>query len=142
MPTDTTLVLTRVFPAPAERIYAAWTNPEMLRQWFCPDSEMIVPVAEVDAQAGGNYRIVMQNKDGGTHSPSGTYEEVVPNKRLVFSWKWADSEVVTRVTIDLNEMSENETEMTLTHEGFPDSDMRDKHNGGWTGCLDSLQRFL
>jgi len=128
----------RTFPASCERLFAMWTTGELLKKWFCPSDGMTIPVAEADANVGGSYRIVMQNKDGETYSPSGVYEEVIANEKLVFSWKWADSEVITRVTIDFVAISDSETEMTLTHEGFPDNEMRDSHYEGWEGCLSRL----
>jgi uncharacterized protein YndB with AHSA1/START domain len=134
------LTITRTFAASPERLFAMWTNEELVKLWFCPGQDMTIPVAEVDAREGGSYRIVMQNKDGDTYSPSGVYETVQPHKRLVFSWKWADSEITTRVTIELRAVSDSETELTLTHEGFPDADMRDRHNEGWDGCLSRLSQ--
>lgn len=138
MNTANTLVITRVIPASRERVFDAWTNEEVIKKWFCPSAGMSIPVADVDAREGGEYRIVMQNKDDETYSPSGVYEKVSPVDQLIFSWKWADSELVTRVIIDLRELSESETELTLTHEGFPETEIRDKHSEGWTGCLDRL----
>lgn len=138
MNTATSLILKRTFPASCERLFAMWTTEKLLKQWFCPGDDMTIPVAEADARVGGNYRIVMQNKDGVTHSPSGVYEEVIANKKLVFSWKWADSDVITRVTIEFVPVNDSETEMTLTHEGFPENEMRDLHNEGWEGCLSRL----
>ncbi|MDA0994791.1 MAG: SRPBCC domain-containing protein [Proteobacteria bacterium] len=132
------LKLKKTFSASQERLFAMWTSADLMKQWFCPGSDMTVPIAEVDARAGGSYRIVMQSKDGETYSPSGVYETVRPYDKLVFSWKWADSEVITRVTLDLRAVSDSETELTLTHEGFPDVGMRDKHNEGWDGCLARL----
>ena len=67
-----------------------------------------------------------------------TGETVVPNEKLVFSWKWADSELITRVTLDFRAVSETETELTLTHEGFPETEIRDRHDQGWDGCLSRL----
>ncbi|MCH8335345.1 MAG: SRPBCC domain-containing protein [Proteobacteria bacterium] len=142
MKTGDTLVLRRTFPASCERVFAMWTNEELLKKWFCPGKDMTIPVAEVDARDGGSYRIVMRNQDGETYSPSGVYEKVVPNEKLIFSWKWADSEIVTRVTIDFRAISDAETELTLTHEGFPETDMRDRHNEGWEGCLSRLSEAL
>lgn len=136
------LTITRTFPASPASVFAAWTQADLLKQWFCPGGDMTVPVAETDPRAGGSYRIVMQNADGGTYSPSGRYEEVTPNERLVFTWKWADSELVTRVTVTLRELGPNQTELTLHHEGFPESDVRDRHDEGWTGCLNRLKKFL
>ena len=132
------LVLKRTFPASCERLFSLWTSAELMMTWFCPSKEMTVPVAEVDAREGGSYRIVMQNKDGETYSPSGVYEKVVPNEQLIFTWKWADSELITRVTLDFRAVSEAETELTLTHEGFPETEIRDRHNEGWEGCLSRL----
>lgn len=132
------LVLKRTFPATCERLFAMWTSADLVMQWFCPGKEMTVPVAEVDARKGGTYRIVMQDKDGKTYSPSGVYEKVIPNKKLVFSWKWADSDLITRVTVDFRPIGDTETELTLTHEGFPETQIRDRHNEGWTGCLSRL----
>lgn len=136
------LVLKRTFPASCERLFAMWTSADLMMQWFCPGKEMTVPLAEVDAREGGNYRIVMQNRDGETYSPSGIYEQVVPNKKLIFSWKWADSDLITRVTVDFRSVGDGETELTLTHEGFPETDMRDRHNEGWQGCLSKLAEAL
>lgn len=137
-----TLVMKRRFAASRERVFAAWTTTEQLVRWFCPGDDMTVPLAEVEAREGGHYRIVMENSKGETYSPSGTYEKVVRNESLIFSWKWADSDLVTRVTIELTEIGPDETELTLTHEGFPDAEVRDSHNQGWTGCLNRLESFI
>lgn len=136
------LVLSRVLPAAREKVFAAWTEPAQLQRWFCPFEGMTVPVAELDVREGGSYRLVIEDADGQTHSPSGVYEKIVPNERLVFSWKWADSELVTRVTVDLRSINDNETELTLTHEGFPETDTRDRHTEGWQGCLAKLSEVL
>ena len=142
MSSKNSLTIKRILPAPRERVYAMWTTEELLKKWFCPGDDMTIPVADVDTREGGSYRIVMLNSDGETHSPSGTYETVVPNEKLVFSWKWADSELVTRVTVSFDALSDNETELTLTHEGFPDNDVRNLHTEGWEGCLARLADAL
>jgi len=138
MDSATSLTIKRTFSASRERLFAMWTTADLMKQWFCPGKDMTIPVAEVDARDGGSYRIVMQNKDGETYSPSGVYETVQPHEKLVFSWKWADSEIITRVTVEFLAITDSETEMTLTHEGFPEADMRDRHNEGWDGCLSRL----
>jgi uncharacterized protein YndB with AHSA1/START domain len=134
------LTMTRTFPAAVERLYALWTREELLKKWFCPGDDMTIPVAETDPREGGSYRIVMQDKDGQTYSPSGVYETVIPNEKLVFSWKWADSDVITRVTLQFRALGDNESELTLIHDGFPDDSMRDRHNEGWEGCLSRLEK--
>ncbi len=136
------LVLTRILPASREKVFAAWTEEAMIKQWFRPSAGVTVPVAELDVREGGAYRLVINGSDGETYSPSGIYEKLVPNEQLVFSWKWADSELITRVTIDLKDHGDNETELTLTHEGFPDQDMADRHTQGWQGCLATLTEVV
>lgn len=142
MTSNNSLVLKRTFPGSCEELFTMWTKDERLKQWFAPGKEMTIPVAECDAREGGTYRIVMQNADGGTHSPSGVYEKVVANELLVFSWKWADSELKTRVRVEFRALGDDETELTLTHEGFPDPEMKDKHEQGWTGCFARLAETL
>ena len=117
------LVLTRVLPASRDKVFAAWTEEAIIKQWFCPSEGMTVPV---------------EDAKGETYSPSGIYEKIVPNEQLVFSWKWADSELITRVTIDLRDHGDKETELTLTHEGFPEAEIRDRHTQGWEACLAKL----
>ena len=142
MNAGTALVIRRTFPATPAKLFAMWTTAELMKKWFCPGQDMTVPVAEVDAREGGTYRIVMQGKDGETYSPSGVYESVTENEQLVFSWKWADSELITRVTVEFRAVGEAETELTLTHEGFPETETKDRHNEGWTGCLARLAEAL
>ncbi len=136
------LVLTRVFPASREKVFAAWTEEALIKQWFCPQEGMTVRVAELDVREGGAYHLVVEDTDGKTYSPSGIYEKIVPNEQLIFSWKWADAELITRVTIDLRALSDNETELTLTHEGFPETEIRDRHIKGWEACLAKLPRVF
>jgi uncharacterized protein YndB with AHSA1/START domain len=135
------LVLKRTLAARPERVFAAWTRPELVRRWFSPGT-LVVEEAELDVRVGGSYRIVMMSPEGDPHSPGGVYEKVVPNEKLVFSWKWADSELVTRVTVELRAVGEGQTELTLTHEGFPDQETQDAHDQGWAGCLVKLPAAL
>jgi uncharacterized protein YndB with AHSA1/START domain len=141
MASENSIVIKRVFAASAERVFAAWTQSDLLKQWMGP-GPVTVSVAEVDLVVGGAYKLVMNDPEGGTHIPSGTYEEIVANEKLVFSWSWADSDEVTRVTIELREVGNNETELTLTHVGFAATEVRDHHEEGWNGCLDKLATAL
>ena len=135
------LVLKRTFEAPVERVYAAWTKPEMMRRWFAP-GDMTVPAAEADVRVGGRYRIQMQGGDCEFNVTGGTYREVVPNRRLVFTWQWEGTDLETVVTVEFRSVAPNATELTLTHEGFDDEATRDKHAEGWDGCLANLARFV
>jgi uncharacterized protein YndB with AHSA1/START domain len=129
-----TLVITRRLPASPERVFAAFTRPELARQWMAP-GELSVSEVEIDARVGGSYRIIMAGADKESYSPSGVYEEIVPNQILVYTWKWAHEDLVTRVTIELRDLGTGETELTLTHSGFTDTEMRESHEEGWKGCF-------
>ena len=83
-PTDRDLVLTRLIDAPREKLYRAWTEPELLKQWFAP-LPYTTPVAELDVRAGGSNVIVMRGPDGADMPNAGVYLEVVPNERIVFT---------------------------------------------------------
>lgn len=137
------LVLVRTFRAPVERVYAAWTDAEQMKRWLAP-GDMRVPRAEADVREGGRYRVQMQEVDGDCefHTTGGVYREVVPNERLVFTWQWEGSELETLVTLEFKALSADETELTLTHEGFDSEDTRDKHGQGWNGCLANLESYL
>ena len=78
------LVVTRLIQAPRERVYRAWTDPALLTQWFTP-RPWTTPSAELDVRAGGSSLVVMRGPDGSEHPYRGTYLEVVPNERLVFT---------------------------------------------------------
>ncbi len=138
---ENTLVLQRTLAATPDRLFAAWTRPEQVRRWFSP-GPMTVDEAELDVRVGGSYRIVMRSPEGEPHSPAGVYQQVVPGEKLVFSWKWAEAELVTRVTVELRPVGDGETELTLTHEGFVDAADRENHGQGWNGCLAKLPQLV
>ena len=137
------LVVRRSFKAPVERVYAAWTDAEQMKRWFAPGS-MTVPMAEADVRVGGRYRVQMS--EGGDdcefHTTGGVYREIIPNRRLVFTWQWEGSDLETVVTLEFKPLSATETELTLIHEGFDSEDTRDKHAQGWDGCLAKLGAFV
>jgi uncharacterized protein YndB with AHSA1/START domain len=78
------LVLTRLIDAPREKLFRCWTEPSLLKQWFAP-APVTTPIAEVDLRVGGANFIVMQMPDGKEIPCPGTYLEIVPNKKLVFT---------------------------------------------------------
>src|SRR3954465_12449728 len=79
---DRELVLTRLINAPREKVYRAWTEPELLKQWFAP-KPYTTPIVEMDARPGGSAYFVMRGPDGKDLPNRGVYLEVVPNQKLV-----------------------------------------------------------
>ena len=135
-PVRPSLSLRRRIAASPERVFEAWTNPQLIAQWWgCPETRA-VSVAELDARVGGRFRVVVRTADGTLHEMRGTYGEVVPARRLVFTWERA-GEPDTLVTVTLRPDGDG-TALMLTHEHFPDAPTRDLHEHGWTGSLGRL----
>lgn len=78
------LVLTREIDAPREKLFRAWTEPELMKQWFAP-RPYTTPIVETDVRSGGNSFIVMRGPDGTDMPMRGVYLEVVPDERIVFT---------------------------------------------------------
>ena len=134
-----TLRLTRFFDAPRARVFRAFTDPEVLRQWWGPEG-ITTPNPDVDLRVGGTYRLEMHTSEGVDHVIGGQYREIVADEKLVFSWAWEGDQMggETLVTLEFRDR-DGGTELTLTHEGFTDAETCEKHNRGWSSsfiCLD------
>jgi uncharacterized protein YndB with AHSA1/START domain len=138
----TSLVLKRTFDAPVERVYAAWTDPDSLAQWFLGDDGRSCTVYEADPRVNGRYDIMMTLDSGEAYRVRGLYHEVEPNRKLVFSWAWDhEPDRESLVMVEFMDQS-GKTLLTLTHTRFADQPSRDRHLKGWVGCLDHLQAWL
>jgi uncharacterized protein YndB with AHSA1/START domain len=147
------LQLTRVFDAPRELVFKAWTDANQFKQWFgaavCGGGSL--QSVKVDARVGGKYRLQVQKSDGEFYTTVGTYREVKAPERLVFTWAFEKDgsgeefgEVEPPemlVTLEFNARGK-QTELILTHEKFASADSRDRHEQGWTRCLDALGKFV
>jgi uncharacterized protein YndB with AHSA1/START domain len=136
------LTLSRSYPVAPEKVWRAWTDPEAIKRWWGPGNEP-VSLAELDVRVGGRFRIVFGGPEGKAHECAGVYREVVPNRKLVFTWAWPNStpERESLVTITLRAAGKG-TELVFLHEQFFDETIRDNHKRGWSGALDKLERFL
>lgn len=140
-PFDTSLQVNRFIHAAPEQVFSAFTLPEILVDWFGPD--FCFPMdAEVDLRPGGIYRIEMETDEMGPTEIEGTYQEVEPNSRLVFTWAWKDNPALgegeTLVSVELIDI-EGGTEVKIHHSGFSNLDDRDIHSQGWNNALDNLE---
>jgi uncharacterized protein YndB with AHSA1/START domain len=137
----TSLVISRTYPASVERVFKAWTDANQLGQWFAPTDDYTTK-ANVDLRVGHEYRIAITHKGGNVHTILGTYRLIEPPRKLVYTWRWENGPASdTLVTVDFAPEGEA-TKVTITHEQFTNSEDRDKHNEGWNGCLNRLQRTL
>ena len=139
------LKMNRVFKASRERVFAAWTEPEQIKQWFgCNQTK--VTHAEVDLREGGRYRIEMQTDGEGCGASAlyGTYLIVRPPEELKYRWQWSGFEEPSKetvVTVKFKEQGE-ETLLELTHEGFINEEICEMHNKGWTQAMDKIAKLL
>ncbi len=138
----TTLRIERTFPAPAERVFDAWTSAEVMRRWWQAEVGWETSEAEVDLRLGGAVRVVMHDPaEGVDHGGGGTYTEIEPPTRLAFTWIWDGDTRRTLVEIDFEE-ADGVTTVRFTHSGLWDEAAVRSHEGGWGRILDSLQREL
>ena len=141
------LTLKRRLKAAPEKVYAAWTNPAQLAKWFGPKDIEALRV-ELDPRVGGRFRIVMRGTDAceetgaEEHHVSGVYREVVPNEKLVFTWSWRSTPERESLVTVLIKPDGAGSLLTLIHEQLFDEEARDRHEHGWTGCLDKLETYL
>lgn len=140
------LVLTRLMDAPREKIFRAWTEPELLVQWFTPAPWKTVK-AEVDVRPGGSSLIVMADPDGNEYPNPGIYLEVVPNEKLVvtdaYTSAWVPSAKPFMTAIITLEDEDGKTRYTARALHWTVAD-REQHEAmgfheGWGKCAEQLE---
>jgi uncharacterized protein YndB with AHSA1/START domain len=149
-PVDTmSLRVERTFDAPAEDVFDAWTNPEVLKRWWSVGPTWNTPTVEVDLRVGGSYRLSMENPESGArYTVIGEYREVDSPKRLVYTWAWeseggqagdapASDPHVSLVSVQFLQEGE-QTKVVLEHAGLASQESAVQHEAGWIGCLENL----
>jgi len=144
------LVLMREIDAPREKIYRAWTDPELMKEWFCP-KPWSVSHAELDLRAGGSNFIVMNGPNGEVVENRGVYLEIVPNEKIVFTdaftsaWVPSEKPFMTGIVL-LEDMGGGRTKYTATARHWNDED-RQAHEAmgfheGWGAATDQLTALV
>jgi serine/threonine protein kinase len=139
---ESTIRLTRSVRAPVDKVFAAWTDPAVMVDWYAPTDDFTTPVAEVDLRVGGSYRVGMKPGDrADVLLVRGQYCRIEAPSALSFTWAWDHDPAApeTQVTLEFRP-KEDVTEVVLTHERFRDPEQRKRHAEGWTGCLNRLAR--
>jgi uncharacterized protein YndB with AHSA1/START domain len=130
---DLGFTLDRTYAATPERVYAHFAEPELMARWFCPNPE-VPTTCDLDVRPGGAWRVVM-----GEWVVGGTYLEVEPLSRLVFTFDWDhDDDGPTTVTVVITEEGDG-TRLVLAHE---EADREGGHEEGWVLSLARLDRAL
>jgi uncharacterized protein YndB with AHSA1/START domain len=137
------VALERVIAAPRSKIYRAWLDPAMLARWFGPD-DFSVTIASVDERVGGAHQVEMLNPDGGHTTFVSVIEELVPDERIVFTFKFDPSAEETKLTISLGDAEGGGTVLRLEHERITvEGDLNTTSvNVGWGQTLAKLQAFI
>lgn len=139
------LRLERLIPAAPERVFAAWTQGELLQQWSCPEG-MSIDNGDTDLRVGGRWRVVIRDQHGQTREGFGTYREIVRNTRLVYTHAWhlnggTVTTPETMLTVEFRAEGTG-TRLVLTQSGFDSMPSRDGHLGGWSSSLDNLEALF
>jgi uncharacterized protein YndB with AHSA1/START domain len=144
-PEERVLIITRIFDAPRELVWKAWTEPERMVKWHGPRG-FTSTVERSDFRPGGAYRIHMRGPENDEHWTQGVFHEIVAPERLVMVGCWADAQgrpvgPETTVTVTLENLGAR-TQLTLHQALFESVTARDAHDGGWNSSLDCLAEYL
>jgi uncharacterized protein YndB with AHSA1/START domain len=156
---ERTLVIERIFDAPRELVWKAWSDPAMAMRWWGPKG-FTAPACEIDFRVGGKSLMAMQSPDFNDGRPiwsTGIYREIVPFERIVVTDSFADENgnVVPAsdygmpgdipeemlITVEFEDVG-GKTKMTLRHEGLPAGEMQGGANTGWNESFDKLAAAL
>jgi uncharacterized protein YndB with AHSA1/START domain len=136
------LHIERTFAAPAEEVFDAWTDPEVMRRWFHVAPDWETPEAEVDLRVGGKVHVVMRRPDGSEVEARGEVTLIDRPHRLVMTWTF-DDDPFNEQLIELSfSDSEGSTTVVMVNSGISTDERRDAQDEGWNGCLDELDRAL
>ena len=140
---ELTLELTRVLPAAHTVVFAAFSDPTQLPEWWGPKG-FTTPSLWFRPRVGGRYRIEMQPPDGDHFYLAGRFRELDPPTRLAYTFVWEDpdpDDVQTVVGLSFRDLGEA-TEVALTQGPFKTEARRALHRDGWADSLDKLEHLL
>jgi len=135
------IVIKRVFKLAKRELFDAWSKPEIMCRWFfaSPQTSAACSVQNSFVKHG-EYKLVMHMEDYDVNI-YGQYLEINRYNLIVFSW---NSSVVSdsRVSLAFKSLSQNRTELILTHRLLPDQTISDQHIVGWNYCFDNLEKII
>jgi uncharacterized protein YndB with AHSA1/START domain len=141
---DRELVIERLFNAPRDVVFEAWTKVEHVVNWFGP-SGFSAPFCEIDFRVGGSYRICMRSPEGDDHWVQGEYREIRPPEQIVFTWirEAADGKIWSSTIVELRfENDGASTRFTLRQGQFETVPYCEEHSFGWNQCLDRFGEYV
>ena len=143
-PAGITFRIKKRFNAQRERVFEAWTKPEVLKQWWCPEGWTPTGI-DVDLRVGGAFRIGMRRSGGGaTVYVHGRFKELHPPEMLSYTWQWENAfegMPETRVIVEFRDIG-GATELSLTHENLPEIPGCLQHRNGWLSAFGRIDRIF
>jgi uncharacterized protein YndB with AHSA1/START domain len=138
---DSSIFIETTFKSSIEKIWEAWTNPNVIMKWFGSDPEGKGLNAELDVRPGGSFEITFRDADLTEHTCSGIYDEVYVLRKLTFSWRWKSEPGVESFVILLLTPEGKSTRMQFEHKNLGSGS---KHNyaKGWQNTFSKLERLL
>lgn len=133
------LSLDRHFAAAPGFVFALWSHPSLVSAWWGPEGHHLT-TCEIDFRPGGNWRFDM-TRDGESHRIHGTYHQIVPQERLMFSYRFPEFGVQSIVSLRFTAEGQG-TRMQFLQTGFPNEEHLTGHKGGWTSTLAILEDLL
>ncbi len=150
------ITITRVFNSPRERVWTAWTEPDLFMKWWGPRS-YTTPIAKIDLRVGGSYLNCMRSPDGKDFWSTGTYKEIVKPERIVLTDSFSDPSgkivpashygmsdewpLELQMTVTFEE-DKGRTKLTLNHVGIPEGQGKEFTKAGLNESLDKLAEYL
>jgi uncharacterized protein YndB with AHSA1/START domain len=143
-PAERALVITRIFDAPRELVFEAWTDERHAMNWWGPRHHPATQV-DMDVRPGGRWRHCLRSVETGADLwHGGEFREVVPPERLVFTFAWEEEGergLETLVTVTFDDVG-GKTRMTMRQTPFQSLGERDGHHEGWSSAFDRLENSL
>ncbi len=136
------LVIKKSFNCSKRQLFDAWSQANLMAQWFFAASEKYKDsTIESNFTVGGRFSVTMYFENGTDANIHGDYKEILRYSLIVFSWNSSIAKD-SLVTLKFKEVSANRSELTLIHTIFPSEESRQKHNNGWDACLYNLDKFI
>ena len=137
------LEIQKEYSVPAQVVFDAWLNPDLIRLFMCPADGVTVPSPAVDAKVGGKFLFDMKIGPDKSLPHKGEYRIINRPKQLQFTWSSINTNNEdSLVTIDIEDTGSNSCLLKLKHELLPTENSRKDHNGGWNNILKTLNEKL
>ena len=137
----TSVVINWKFEHAPDLVWKAWTDPKWIAHWVGSDPNGNVRHVNTDVRLGGTFEFAFTDSDGTQHTARGVYREVVPNRKLAFSWSWANEPgVETSIVVDLAQDA-RATSMRFEHAGLTHASTHD-YAFGWRSTFEKMENVL